>query len=155
MSERGSNAEVNLTLIGGPTLLIERGGLRLLTDPSFDAPQAYEGAVRLVKRTGPALPARDVLPIDAVLLSHDQHADNLDNDGRTLLPLAGRVFTTPAGASRLGGNAEGFERVAVCDAGDTVGRCAAGDGDAGAARTSRLRADQRRRHRVRADARGR
>jgi L-ascorbate metabolism protein UlaG (beta-lactamase superfamily) len=109
MTERGPGAQINLTLIGGPTLLIELGGLRLLTDPTFDAPQAYEGAVRLVKRTGPALSARETLPIDAVLLSHDQHADNLDNEGRALLPWAGRVFTTPAGASRLGGHAEGLD----------------------------------------------
>ena len=28
--------EVGLTLIGGPTVLIEVGGFRLLTDPTFD-----------------------------------------------------------------------------------------------------------------------
>ncbi len=27
-----------ITLIGGPTALIEIGGFRLLTDPTFDAP---------------------------------------------------------------------------------------------------------------------
>jgi L-ascorbate metabolism protein UlaG (beta-lactamase superfamily) len=30
--------ELRLTLIGGPTLLIEWSGLRLLTDPTFDRP---------------------------------------------------------------------------------------------------------------------
>jgi L-ascorbate metabolism protein UlaG (beta-lactamase superfamily) len=102
--------DLTLTLIGGPTALIEVGGLRFLTDPTFDAPQAYEaGGVRLVKHTGPSILARDLLPIDAVLLSHEQHFDNLDREGRAFLPGAGRVLTTPASASRLGGNAEGLE----------------------------------------------
>jgi L-ascorbate metabolism protein UlaG (beta-lactamase superfamily) len=30
--------EVRLTHIGGPTVLIEAGGWRLLTDPTFDPP---------------------------------------------------------------------------------------------------------------------
>ena len=29
------------TLIGGPTVLIELGGFRLLTDPTFDGPGEY------------------------------------------------------------------------------------------------------------------
>ena len=29
-----------LTLVGGPTLLVELGGLRLLTDPTFDPPRS-------------------------------------------------------------------------------------------------------------------
>jgi L-ascorbate metabolism protein UlaG (beta-lactamase superfamily) len=46
--------------------------------------------------------------IDAVLLTHDQHGDNLDDAGRALLPRAGVVITTVAGAGRLGGNARGL-----------------------------------------------
>jgi L-ascorbate metabolism protein UlaG (beta-lactamase superfamily) len=46
--------------------------------------------------------------VDAVLLSHDQHGDNLDPAGRALLPAAGTVITTIAGAKRLGGNARGL-----------------------------------------------
>jgi hypothetical protein len=40
-------------------------------------------------------------------LSHDQHADNLDNSGRAFLPRAGRVLMTLAGAQRLGDPVEG------------------------------------------------
>ena len=47
-------------------------------------------------------------PIDVVLLSHDQHPDNLDPAGRSFLPRAGRVLTTTAGAQRLGTNAMGI-----------------------------------------------
>jgi L-ascorbate metabolism protein UlaG (beta-lactamase superfamily) len=49
-----------------------------------------------------------LLPIDAVLLSHDQHADNLDTSGRAFLCQARAVFTTPAAAKRLEGNATGL-----------------------------------------------
>jgi L-ascorbate metabolism protein UlaG (beta-lactamase superfamily) len=33
---------VSITLIGGPTALIEIDGFRLLTDPTFDGPGAYQ-----------------------------------------------------------------------------------------------------------------
>ena len=46
--------------------------------------------------------------IDLVLLSHDHHFDNLDRAGRAMLGRAGRVFTTPVAAERLGGNAVGL-----------------------------------------------
>jgi L-ascorbate metabolism protein UlaG (beta-lactamase superfamily) len=93
---------IRFTLIGGPTLLVEVGGLRLLTDPTFDEPGSYPGAVTLEKRTGPALAPAALGRVDAVLLSHDQHADNLDRAGRAFLASAGRVVTTREGASRLG-----------------------------------------------------
>jgi L-ascorbate metabolism protein UlaG (beta-lactamase superfamily) len=60
------------------------------------------------KLTGPAVAAADLGPIDVVLLSHDHHGDNLDTTGRALLPTAGVVLTTTAGARRLGGNARGL-----------------------------------------------
>jgi L-ascorbate metabolism protein UlaG (beta-lactamase superfamily) len=100
---------VSITLIGGPTALIEIDGFRLLTDPTFDAPGAYQlPHVKLEKTTGPALAADSIGPIDAVLLSHDQHSDNLDTSGRAYLGKVKRVLTTEAGAKRLGGHAEGF-----------------------------------------------
>ncbi len=98
-----------ITLIGGPTALVEFGGLRFLTDPTFDGPGDYQlPHVTLTKTSRPAIAAADVGPVDAVLLSHDQHADNLDNSGRDLLRKAPRVLTTAVGAKRLGGNAEGL-----------------------------------------------
>jgi L-ascorbate metabolism protein UlaG (beta-lactamase superfamily) len=100
---------LSITLIGGPTALIELDGFRLLTDPTFDGPGAYQlPHVKLEKLLSPALSADAVGPVDAVLLSHDQHSDNLDNSGRNFLKRAGRVLTTIAGARRLGGHAEGF-----------------------------------------------
>ncbi|HEY7302323.1 MAG TPA: MBL fold metallo-hydrolase [Xanthobacteraceae bacterium] len=98
-----------ITLIGGPTTLIEVGGFRLLTDPTFDAPREYElPYVTLKKTSGPALTAAQIGPLDAVLLSHDQHVDNFDHAGKAYAMEAPRLFTTVAGAQRLGGRAEGL-----------------------------------------------
>jgi len=100
---------LTLTLVGGPTVLIELGGFRLLTDPTFDQPGEYDlPHVKLVKTAGPAVSPERIGTIDAVLLSHDQHSDNLDNSGRAFLPRAGRVLTTTTGALRLGSHAEGL-----------------------------------------------
>src|SRR4051812_10751368 len=102
--------EVSLTHIGGPTVLIEVGGWRLLTDPTFDpAGESYRfgWGTGSRKLTGPAIAPSDLGRIDAVLLSHDHHDDNLDAAGRALLPSAGTVVTTVPGAKRLGGEAPG------------------------------------------------
>jgi L-ascorbate metabolism protein UlaG (beta-lactamase superfamily) len=97
---------LELTLVGGPTAMLDYGGLRWLTDPTLSPPGEYAGG--LVKLTGPALTLEQIGAIDAVLLSHDQHADNLDPAGREWLPSAGQVFTTVDGAKRLGAGATGL-----------------------------------------------
>lgn len=102
-----SFSDLRLTYIGGPTVLIEVGGLRMLTDPTFD-PAGAEiriGAYSLTKTEGPAIGAGSIGHLDAVLLSHDHHFDNLDGSGRLTLDAADRVLTTEAGAERLGGRA--------------------------------------------------
>jgi L-ascorbate metabolism protein UlaG (beta-lactamase superfamily) len=100
---------LTLTLIGGPTVLIELGGPRLLTDPTFDEPGKCEsGGIVLEKKSRPALSADELGVFDAVLLSHDQHFDNLDRMGREVMQRAKNTFTTPVGAERLGGSAIGL-----------------------------------------------
>ena len=102
---------VSITHIGGPTVLIETAGWRLLTDPTFDPPGRkynFGWGTSSRKLSGPALPAEALGEIDAVLLTHDQHQDNLDDAGRALLPTAGVVVTTVAGAERLGNGARGL-----------------------------------------------
>jgi L-ascorbate metabolism protein UlaG (beta-lactamase superfamily) len=102
---------IRITHLGGPTALIEVGGWRLLTDPTFDPPgrsYRFGWGTGSRKLAGPAVTAEELGPIDAVLLSHDHHDDNLDPAGRALLPSAGSVITTSAGAGRLGGNTVGL-----------------------------------------------
>ena len=99
-------AELTVRLVGGPTALIELGGVRLLTDPTFDPPGDHPIGTRvLTKTSGPAVPAGELGPVDAVLLSHDQHPDNLDDAGRALLAGVPLVLTTEQAAQRLGGSA--------------------------------------------------
>jgi L-ascorbate metabolism protein UlaG (beta-lactamase superfamily) len=98
--------ELWITYIGGPTALIEIGGFRLLTDPTFDPAGGVYG--NLAKTRGPVLEPDALGRVDAVLLSHDHHDDNLDHRGREFLKNAGRVLTTVDGAKRLGGNAFGL-----------------------------------------------
>ncbi len=103
--------DLQLTHIGGPTVLIEAAGWRLLTDPTFDPPgrrYRFGWGTGSRKVAGPALEPGELGRIDAVLLSHDQHDDNLDAVGRTLLADAGTVVTTTAGARRLGGATRGL-----------------------------------------------
>jgi L-ascorbate metabolism protein UlaG (beta-lactamase superfamily) len=105
-------SEVRITHIGGPTVLIAVGGWRLLTDPTFDPPGRkynFGWGTGSVKLAGPAVAPSDLGPIDAVLLTHDHHDDNLDACGRALLPSADVVVTTVSGAKRLGGGARGIE----------------------------------------------
>jgi L-ascorbate metabolism protein UlaG (beta-lactamase superfamily) len=104
--------DIRITHIGGPTALIEVGGWRLLTDPTFDPPgrkYSFGWGTGSRKLAGPAIAAAELAPIDAVLLTHDHHGDNLDPAGRALLPTAGVVVTTASGAKRLGGTTRGLE----------------------------------------------
>jgi L-ascorbate metabolism protein UlaG (beta-lactamase superfamily) len=107
-----SEPSATLRLIGGPTALIRYGWLALLTDPTFDPPGPHlrpGSSIVLDKLSGPAVPADQLVPVDAVLLSHDHHLDNLDHAGRKFLPRADQVLTTIAGAERVQAEATGME----------------------------------------------
>jgi L-ascorbate metabolism protein UlaG (beta-lactamase superfamily) len=113
-----------VTYVGGPTVLIDIAGLRLLTDPTFDPVGAEfrSGAYVLQKTEGPAIAAEDVGHIDAVLLSHDHHFDNLDGAGRGVVARADRVITTTEGVARLGGKAVSLAPWQSLDIPDGKGR---------------------------------
>lgn len=109
MSDPMSDTGPSITYVGGPTVLIEVGGMRLLTDPTFDdAGGTYVRASTLHKLAGPAIAPSALGSVDAALLSHHQHADNLDAAGEAVLKKATRVVTTVEGAAALGGNAFGL-----------------------------------------------
>ncbi|KAI9045007.1 MBL fold metallo-hydrolase [Aspergillus affinis] len=111
---------ISITHVTTATAIINIDGIRFLTDPVFcpgGSQYIYDGwskapnlkdfgfkgrppAGILTSTEDPALQLHDLPPIDAVLLSHEDHVDNLDPLGRQLLD-GRRVFTTPDGAKNL------------------------------------------------------
>jgi L-ascorbate metabolism protein UlaG (beta-lactamase superfamily) len=95
---------LDIRYVGGPTAVLGIGGLRLLTDPTFDPPTEYPIGTRfLVKTEGPGVTPQEIGAVDAVLLSHDQHPDNLDRSGRALLAEAPLVLSTQSAHDRVVG----------------------------------------------------
>lgn len=95
-------SSVSITHIGTAAAVLTIDGVNFLTDPVFD-PAGTEYTredITLKNKDGPALGIYALPPIDAILLSHEDHEDNLDTLGRTL--LNGRhVLTTVDGAKNL------------------------------------------------------
>ncbi|MBJ7338221.1 MBL fold metallo-hydrolase [Mycolicibacterium sp.] len=93
-------------VIGGPTVVIDYAGTRFVTDPTFDDPRDYGVMAKLI---APAVAASELGPVDAVLLSHDDHNDNLDVAGRQWATAeVPTIVTGPGAAERLGGPAIGL-----------------------------------------------
>lgn len=82
----------SVTWIGHATVLVQMGGLNVLTDPLFSeyaSPVSFAGPKRVV----PATPSLAELPhIDVVVISHD-HYDHLDAASvETLAALAPQLY---------------------------------------------------------------
>jgi N-acyl-phosphatidylethanolamine-hydrolysing phospholipase D len=94
---RANGTVPTVTWVGHSTLLIQLGGVNILTDPHWGdraSPVGFAGPRRLV---GPGIRLEDLPPIHAVVISHD-HYDHLDVDtvtrlNRTFHPR----FFTPLG----------------------------------------------------------
>jgi L-ascorbate metabolism protein UlaG (beta-lactamase superfamily) len=56
----------------------------------------------LTKTVGPAVTEDELGPVDLVLVSHDNHPDNLDDRGRALALAAPLVLTTGSGEPGFG-----------------------------------------------------
>ena len=100
---KGSKSSIYITHVGTATAVIELDNLTILTDPYF-SPEgtAWTGGsgAKLISSYQPALGLQDLPPIDLILLSHEDHKDNLDDIGRELLN-GRRVVTTVDGARKL------------------------------------------------------
>jgi L-ascorbate metabolism protein UlaG (beta-lactamase superfamily) len=87
---------VRITYIGHATLLLEIGGVTLLTDPNFES--TLGGFLPRVSKPGLAL---DTLPtLDGILLTH-AHADHLSFETLSRLPATVPVHAPPAVARWL------------------------------------------------------
>jgi L-ascorbate metabolism protein UlaG (beta-lactamase superfamily) len=82
-----------LVYVGHATVLLELGGTRILTDPLL------RRRIGHVRRRVPLPAVSELVPLDAILISH-AHADHLDP--RSLRQLAGdRPVIAPRGCARL------------------------------------------------------
>jgi L-ascorbate metabolism protein UlaG (beta-lactamase superfamily) len=81
----GSRA-ISVTYVGHATVLVQAGGLRILTDPNFSS------RVVLPKRlVAPGIALDDLPPLDIILVSHG-HLDHLDLDTHRRLPKGATVI---------------------------------------------------------------
>ncbi|KAG6576407.1 Zn-dependent hydrolases of the beta-lactamase [Phytophthora cinnamomi] len=102
MPSASFQSTISVTHIGTATAILSIDDVNFLIDPAFDNSGDFnqEGGFVLTKTDDPALGLKDLPVIDAILLSHEDHIDNLDASGRTV--LNGRhVFTTLDGAKNL------------------------------------------------------
>ncbi len=111
-----SNQEPAITWIGHATMLVQMGGLNILTDPIFSdraSPVSFAGPKRY---QAPGIALKDLPRIDVVLLSHN-HYDHLDTASvKALSQQAGGapLFIVPLGVKKWFA-AEGITNVQQLD----------------------------------------
>jgi len=87
---------LRVTWLGHSTMLIEIGGVRILTDPVW-GPRASPSAIVGPKRFQPVpLSLKEMPPVDVVVVSHD-HYDHLDYPTMRALTKIGVPFVTSLG----------------------------------------------------------
>jgi L-ascorbate metabolism protein UlaG (beta-lactamase superfamily) len=125
MGKSGQTYLWRLQWLGGPTVLLELGSFRLLTDPmlgpqgdsAFIIPQHPATGKRQVPiRRFTAGPEVDLPPLHAVLLSH-LHADHFDRTARQQLNENTLVVAPPSVHTQL--TADGFNRLEGIDWGES------------------------------------
>ena len=106
---RAAPAEITITWVGHSTLLLQLGGMNVLTDPMWSrraSPFSFAGPRRWV---APGINFHDLPPIDVVLQSHN-HYDHLDGpsvralvrtypDASWFVPLGLEAFVRRRGAT--------------------------------------------------------
>src|SRR5262245_25993387 len=96
---------VRITHIRTATTLLEIGDFPLVPDPALDPPgptHSFGPGIKSTKNAAPTLPPGGLGRIDAMLLSHHQHADNFDDAGRAATAAVATVVTTRAAAKAIG-----------------------------------------------------
>jgi L-ascorbate metabolism protein UlaG (beta-lactamase superfamily) len=98
---------VALSHLSTAGMLLEIGSIRLVTDPVLDTGLQRYGVgvpgLHLTRFRGTAPKAETLGRIDAILLSHPHHADNLDAGGRQLFVQSREIITNPHGKRHLQG----------------------------------------------------
>lgn len=89
---RQSRTSPTITWIGHASLLVQAGGLDILTDPVFSRRASPIQLIGPVRAQPPGIAIADLPPIDVVVISHD-HYDHLDR--QSVLDIALRSAATP------------------------------------------------------------
>ncbi len=119
-AERLPEDALRLTMVGHATLLLQTGGLNILTDPVWSdraSPVGFAGPKRV---NAPGIAFASLPPIDLVLVSHN-HYDHLDTATlRDLQAAHDPLVITPLGNDTIIKNDVPAMRCLAGDWGDTV-----------------------------------
>lgn len=97
---------ITFTYIDTACVLLDIDGYRIMTDPTLDkAGQFYHhGFGAFSKKTASPSIAMEHLPVaDCILLSHHQHKDNFDHQGRKYAEQVNTIFSTVAASKKMPG----------------------------------------------------
>lgn len=98
--------KIQITHIDTACILLEINGYRILTDPTLDkAGQLYHhGFGSFSRKTdNPAISASELPEIDLILLSHHQHKDNFDHQGKAFTRTVDKVISTRPASKAMPG----------------------------------------------------
>ena len=98
--------KIYITHIDTACILLEINGYRILTDPTLDNAGGlyHHGYGSFSRKTdNPAVPISDLTEIDLILLSHHQHKDNFDVNGKAFARTVGTVISTKAAREAISG----------------------------------------------------
>ena len=119
-SASGATHPGTLTFIGNATVLLEIGGITILTDPTFIHKHQQTwlgGGLHTTRLTDPAMELADLPPLDLILLSHF-HGDHFDEVAERDLDHTLPIVTTPQSARDLA--ERGFTQCIPLDVWETL-----------------------------------
>lgn len=97
---------LNITHIDTACILLELNGYKILTDPTLDKAGKlyYHGSGSFSRKTDdPAITMNRLHDVDLVLLSHHQHKDNFDNNGKKFAQNVPLILSTKPAARAIKG----------------------------------------------------
>jgi L-ascorbate metabolism protein UlaG (beta-lactamase superfamily) len=98
--------KIQITHIDTACILLEINGYKILTDPTLDQAGRvyYHGYGAYSRKTvDPAMDVTDLSDVDLILLSHHQHKDNFDVNGRKLAERISGIISTKSASRELPG----------------------------------------------------
>lgn len=97
---------ISVTHIDTACILLDINGYKILTDPTLDnaGKLYYHGSGTFSRKTeSPAVAKDELIGIDLVLLSHHQHKDNFDHNGKKLALTVPLILSTKSAAKAIKG----------------------------------------------------